>query len=265
MTDESFIAFSGTVAEIYDLCIVPFVMERSAADLAERVPLKFPMVELASGTGVLSSALVKKFGAADRLLATDVSADMIAIANSKRPDARISHEIADMEALPFSDASFQTAVCQYGIMFTDPPTAFQEIHRVLVPGGSFAFNVWGSHAENAWAALASKEVGEFFGEGPVQYFDMPFWYHDRNRIERDLSGAGFGNISCEVVRWEATCPEAGIMARMMVEGNTGCGARAAETKTTQALEDRLEKAFEREFGNHPMRCQVQAIIVTATS
>ena len=45
-------------------------------------------------------------------------------------------------ALPFPDAVFDAVVCQFGVMFfPDKAKSFQEVYRVLTPGGRYLFNV----------------------------------------------------------------------------------------------------------------------------
>lgn len=243
--------------------MVPYVMEKSAQDLADRVRMEFPLLELACGTGVLSAELCRRMDEHHVITATDLSPDMISVARRKRPDPRVQHQVADMEALPFDDASFASVACQYGVMFTDPPTALAEVHRVLRPGGHFAFNVWDSHAHNRWIGLAAKEIGDYFGEPPVPFYDMPFWYHDPDVIRGDLETAGFHSVEIEWIGWTAESPTARKMATMMVEGISSCAERAAETGSTEALKDRLTALFSREFGEAPMRADVRALIVQA--
>ena len=52
---------------------------------------------------------------------------------TKRP---VEWRQADVVDLPFPDASFDAAICQFGVMFfPDKVKAFSEVHRVLRPGG----------------------------------------------------------------------------------------------------------------------------------
>ena len=52
---------------------------------------------------------------------------------------------ADMDALPFADESFDVVTSRLGIMFSpNAERALSEARRVLRPGGTAAFLVWGS-------------------------------------------------------------------------------------------------------------------------
>ena len=55
----------------------------------------------------------------------------------------VTFQVADAEALPFADASFDVALSTFGIMFTpDQETAVKEISRVVRPGGRIGFANW---------------------------------------------------------------------------------------------------------------------------
>ncbi|MBK8164322.1 MAG: class I SAM-dependent methyltransferase [Gammaproteobacteria bacterium] len=59
------------------------------------------------------------------------------------PLTNVSFRTMPAEHLDFADASFDKALCRFGVMlFEDPLKGCREIHRVLKPGGAFAFAVW---------------------------------------------------------------------------------------------------------------------------
>lgn len=45
------------------------------------------------------------------------------------PSEQITFQNADATALPFDDEVFDAVVCQFGVMFFDPETAFRETYR----------------------------------------------------------------------------------------------------------------------------------------
>jgi SAM-dependent methyltransferase len=68
----------------------------------------------------------------------DISAGMVAqcVANGRRLGIDVVGEVADAEALPHDDASFDLVVGHAVIHhLPDPPAAFAEFRRVLKPGG----------------------------------------------------------------------------------------------------------------------------------
>ena len=60
----------------------------------------------------------------------------------------------DAEALQCADGTFDVALCALGLMYVpDPLRAFQEMHRVLKPGGRAVDAVWGQRDHCGWAAI----------------------------------------------------------------------------------------------------------------
>jgi len=81
------------------------------------------------------------------VIGIDISPANIALARNTADRLgldRASFQVANIQSLPFPDASFD-GVCFGGNVFTyhfDVPRMLREIHRVLRPGGPFAFEQW---------------------------------------------------------------------------------------------------------------------------
>lgn len=75
---------------------------------------------------------------ADRVVGVDVSEQALAYARSRYSTANVEFARADLEELPFPDASFDTVVSFEAIEHLEHPYAFVEhAARVLRPGGTF--------------------------------------------------------------------------------------------------------------------------------
>ncbi|MGH2726523.1 MAG: class I SAM-dependent methyltransferase, partial [Actinomycetota bacterium] len=75
-----------------------------------------------------------------RLSGIELSPQMLEIARDRARDAgrRFDLRVADAEALPFPDASFDTVVCTLSLCsIPDDRKAVAEARRVLRPGGTF--------------------------------------------------------------------------------------------------------------------------------
>jgi len=81
---------------------------------------------------------------------------MLEVARTKfQPGEQVDFRPADATALPFPDGTFDAVVCQFGVMFfPNKDRCYQEVHRVLAPGGRYLFSVWDFHL---WGANTHPE------------------------------------------------------------------------------------------------------------
>ena len=169
------------------------------------------LLDVACGSG-LAIELARLRGAS--CAGIDASARLVAVARDRSPDADI--RVGDMNALPWSPASFDVVTSFRGIWGTTPG-AVAEIHRVLRPGGRAGITVWGhlKVSPGAWALapfrLAATEkvdnqaamvslgrpgVGEQLlescGFGDVERVEVPFAleFADPEVYARTLASTG---------------------------------------------------------------------------
>jgi ubiquinone/menaquinone biosynthesis C-methylase UbiE len=100
------------------------------------------VLDVAAGAGDQSLDIAARVGLSGRLLITDLSAGILALAEHKLCAAGFTQlEVmhADAQQLQLPGAGFDAAVCRLGLMFcTSPLLALQGIHETLVPGGRFS-------------------------------------------------------------------------------------------------------------------------------
>jgi len=98
-------------------------------------------LEIGAGTGYFTLNLLRA-GIVREAVATDISAGMLRTleANAKRLRVPVTTEVADAEALPFEDESFDL-VFGHAVLhhLPDLRQAFSEFARVLRPGGTLVF------------------------------------------------------------------------------------------------------------------------------
>jgi SAM-dependent methyltransferase len=99
---------------------------------------------------------------------------------------------ADAQRLEFPDGSFDTVLCQFGVMFfRDKPAAFAEAARVLDPDGALLFTVWDVVETSDFPAALVESLTAVLGDGPPDFVvRIPHGYHDVDRIENDLEAGG---------------------------------------------------------------------------
>lgn len=158
--------FVGSIPENYDRGLGPHIFLDYAEDLAGRAADAKPsdVLEIATGTGILTRKLRDSLAPTTRLVATDLNPPMLAVAKRKFTQGeKVAFEPADAMGLPFEDAEFDLIVCQFGVMFfPDKRAAFREAGRVLRSGGSYLFNAWGSMSANPYCEIAQDVVAQFF-------------------------------------------------------------------------------------------------------
>ena len=133
-----------------------------------QVALRRGVLETAAGTGIVTRQLRDALPARVQLTATDLNPPMIEVARNKfRSSENVDLRSADATALPFPDAAFDAVVCEFGVMFfPDKAKSYQEVYRVLAPGGRYLFNVWDSHRYNPFGRISHEVAGSFFPADP---------------------------------------------------------------------------------------------------
>ena len=195
MSDNPDKLFSGSIPQLYEKYLVPLIFQPYAAEIAGRAAQRQPsaVLEIACGTGVVTRELAKRLGPDVQITATDLNEPMLAQAVAVVMARAIEWRQADAMQLPFGDATFDLAVCQFGAMFfPDKPHAFSEVRRVLRRGGTFMFSVWDRIAENEFADVVTQALAEMFPHDPPRFLVRPpHGYHNVETIAADIAAAGF--------------------------------------------------------------------------
>lgn len=158
------------------------------------------VLDLACGTGQPAISVAQKIAPLGRVIATDMTPEMIEATQHNAYAKGISNlqaQVADAEHLPFSDASFDRVTCRFGIMFfPELDKALAEVRRVLKPRGRISFLTWGPLEQNP---LFSDTMGPFMKvvNVPPPPPDAPtiFRFADASKLKHALTGAGFRKVS----------------------------------------------------------------------
>ncbi|MCP3920293.1 MAG: methyltransferase domain-containing protein [bacterium] len=262
-------SFTDDVARFYESTLVPLIFEPYADDLAARVRALEPssVLEVACGTGVVTRALAKTLPPDCSITATDLNDAMVAHGEQVGTTRPVVWRQANVMELPYADDSFDAVVCQFGVMFfPDRVAAYQEIRRVLRPGGTFLFNIWNGIADNEFADVVTRAVGGLYPDDPPVFLARtPHGHGSPAEIEADVEAAGFQR--CALSQRDDISPAAspdqpaiaychGTPLRNEIEAREPGGLDRATAVSTAALRDR--------FGDGPLEGRISAVVVAAS-
>ena len=266
MSDQNAL-FAGSIPGHYDRYLGPSFFEPFADDMAGRLdPARHRNVlEIACGTGIVTRRLWDRLSPELNLVATDLNPAMLAVAQTKFAQGEnVVWREVDATALPFPDASFDAAVCQFGVMFfPDKEAAMRETHRVLNPGGLFLFNVWDSLDQNPVARLAHETVASFFEEDPPTFYQTPFGFYDAAVILRLLQTAGFDEIEISAVQLPCRSQSAAAFALGLVRGNPIATAIEERGGDLERVVQAVAREIAERFGAAPVETTMQALVCRA--
>jgi ubiquinone/menaquinone biosynthesis C-methylase UbiE len=257
--------FVGSIPELYDRHLGPVLFEPYAHDLAWRLPSDAKRVlEVAAGTGRVTRQLLANLAPDAELVATDLNEPMLAEAQRRLADPRVTWQTADAQALPFADRGFDAVACQFGLMFVpDKLLALREMNRVLRPGGTLLLNVWDAVEINSATLVLHTLAFDTFPADPPLFFKTPFSMSDASVLDALAHEAGFASVRIDTIRKTAEAKSAADLAIGFVRGNPLWNQLVDRGVDAPAFEAAVARALAREFGDSPCRSPLSAHVLTA--
>lgn len=196
-------------------------MERGAQHVSDRlvelaeIGPGHRVLDVATGIGEPAVTAARRVGPAGRVIATDQSLEMLAIARERATGLgldNIDFREMDAEALDLPESSFDAVLSRWGLMFLpDVATALDTIRRLLVPDGRFAAAVWEAPPKVPMVSLAMRVIQEMFQLPPLPLVaPSPFSLSAHGVVEQAFTQAGFAEVRSEslTVVFESSSVEA---------------------------------------------------------
>jgi ubiquinone/menaquinone biosynthesis C-methylase UbiE len=254
-------AFSGSVPDNYDRFLGPLLFEPYAVDLVSRIRHKpgLSILEVACGTGRVTHHLTNHFSAETKITATDLNPGMLQVAKVRVPHDAITWMAADMLSLPFEDETFDTVICQFGVMFVpDKAKAFSEISRVLKSGGTFLFNTWDKIENNGFMHVAHQVVTNFFGKNPPSFYSIPYSMYNAEELNALSLNNGFRRVKVDLVKKDGRSNSLHA-AKGAIEGNPIHKEMIdIDPGAVALLIELVQKEMAATFGDDPLISPLQA-------
>jgi len=188
-----------SVAGAYDDVLVPVLFEPWAKALIEaHGPWDGRRVlDLATGTGIVSRLLARQVGQSGSVLGTDLNAEMLTVAaasiNNESPN--VDFVECPAENLECTDNSFDYVVCQQGFQFfSDKIASTKEIRRVLRDNGTAVVSVWRPITECHFFNTICETL-ESIGEAEIAgMMRAPFDFLPQRELEAAFEAAQFSSV-----------------------------------------------------------------------
>jgi SAM-dependent methyltransferase len=229
IASESFLKISK-MDEPFDEPVNDRLIELAEIDTGHTV------VDVATGIGDPALSVARRVGPAGRVIATDQSTAMLAIAETRARElglTNIEFRQLDANTYDFPENTIDAVVCRWGLMFlSDLSDALGRMRRSLKPGRVLAAVTWGE-ADKVPIISIRRSV--------IRAFDLPKSPNDPFRLssaatlEDTAVAAGFEDVEVtrEVVPYEyASIDEFVEMQRMAHESRLT--ALLARTPAQQA-------------------------------
>jgi SAM-dependent methyltransferase len=223
-------------------------ISKRLVELAEVEP-KSRVLDVAAGYGEPALTAARKAGPEGRVVATDISGEMLAFGRERAAAAGLGNVEfieSDASSLDFPHESFDAAVSRWGLIFEpDAVAAVGRIRGFLKPGARLAISSWGEPDQVPFLSIPMRAAMKRFDVSPPPPGTPgPLSRPTPGALGGLLEGGGFSKVAVErdEVTFEFDSPErftAYIRAiaapiRQMIERHAGAAREEAWAEITQA-------------------------------
>jgi ubiquinone/menaquinone biosynthesis C-methylase UbiE len=160
------------------------------------------VLDVATGIGEPAVTAARRVESNGKVLATDISPEMLEIGRERAEKLGLQHIIefreSDAESLKLPDKSFDAVLCRMGLMFLpNLSLALRLFHNALVPNGKIAAAVMPSLNKVPIVNLAFLAVLKKLNLPQPSHDTPPFHLSDPLALQNALIKAGFQDVKTE--------------------------------------------------------------------
>lgn len=224
------------------------------------------VVDVACGFGEPALSVAQHLGSSGHVVATDLSASMLAVARERAWDramGNVAYLQMDAEEPTVGEERFDAVMCRLGLMFLPHlDAALRRLSALLVEGGRFVAGVWSWPEANAWLTVAQEALGEFTGAAGPPGGSGPFGLADPRQLTGALEQAGLVRVDAEAVPLRPSWPSPAAYAAF--HRNSPMGRLVAEL--SPAVREQawaaVAAAARRRWGAGPLHLHGEVLVVS---
>lgn len=179
--------------------------QRHSAKLVELAELRqgASVLDVGGGYGEPSLTAARTVGTSGRVVCTDISPEMLAVARERASSAGIHNVeflVSDAEELAFEPESFDAVLSRATLMFLpDVVGTLRRLRSFLKPGGRLAASVWGPQPAVQFSAAFPVVAQELELPPPPPGRPGAFALSDRDKLANLVTEAGFSGVQTGTV------------------------------------------------------------------
>jgi SAM-dependent methyltransferase len=157
------------------------------------------VLDIAAGTGDQALLAAQRVGPTGAVLATDISASMLAAAAQAAREAglhNVETRASDATTLELPEDHFDAAISRFGLMFMpDLHEVLTRVRRAMKPGAKFAALVWSTEERNPWMGTplgVAREMGRL--PSPPPSLARTSSLSEPGKLERAFGDAGLSDV-----------------------------------------------------------------------
>lgn len=222
------------------------------------------VLDVGAGTGATLVPAARQVGATGRVFGVDLAPGMVARLGRTISVGGIANAealVADAEALPFPDESFDAVLCAFTLFFfADTDRALGELRRVLLPSGALAISTFtregSASMDRIWERLAPHIA-------VPQPADEDKRFQESARLVEVLSEAGFVDIEVVESPFEVVLPDFEAWWRWIMSMEFHEYVERMDADTLKEFRAKTAADFSRKPGAPEIRFRMDALLTRA--